>query len=353
MDVAEQIAAFHRRSWHPVATVSELAATESGNGPLPVRLCGEDLLIVDLGQGPAALRDRCLHRSTKLSLGWIDGPALQCAYHGWRWDGDGRCVGVPSLPDARPGAGLTARRVPAFEAEIAYGLVWVRLEPGWPTRIPTFPQWNDEGWRAVPGSPYTWPISVERRVENYTDLAHFAWVHDGSLGDRRHPQVPVPEITRREGALHFHYDPPALPDTDSVALVGASTYQVTLPGTVSILFDVPGVGARSLWMTASPLDAEHCRTFWFTCRTDSLDGPDQPHLDFQELVLAEDRPVIAGQFPAGIPWTGDDSEVSVGTDAVSIAYRQFIRQAAEAASPDDMAAVLNLTHALTRSSRAR
>jgi phenylpropionate dioxygenase-like ring-hydroxylating dioxygenase large terminal subunit len=347
MDVAEQIAGLLRRCWHPVVTLDELAATESGVGPLPVRLCGEDLVVVDLGDGPVALHDRCLHRSTKLSLGWVNGSALQCAYHGWSWDGEGRCVGVPSLPDARPGAGLTARRVPAYEVELAYGLVWVRLESGWPTSIPAFPQWAHDAWRTVPGAPYTWPISVERRVENYTDLAHFAWVHDGSLGDRRHPEVPVPDITRRDGALHFHYDPPALPDTDSVALVGASTYQVSLPGTVGILFDVPGVGARSLWMTASPVDAEHCRTFWFTCRTDALDGPDQPHLDFQDLVLAEDLPVIAGQSPAGIPWTGDSSEVSVGTDAVSLAYRQFMKDAAAAASPAELADRLRLTRALT------
>jgi phenylpropionate dioxygenase-like ring-hydroxylating dioxygenase large terminal subunit len=346
MGVADDVAALLRRSWHPVCTMIELAATEGGRGPLPVRLCGEDLVVADLGDGPVALRDRCLHRSTRLSAGWVDGPALQCAYHGWRWDGEGRCVGVPSLPGAKPGSGLTARRIAAYQAEVAYDLVWVRLEGGWPTRIPPFPDWYDAGWRTVAGAPYTWPVSAERRVENYTDLAHFAWVHDGSLGDRGHPEVPVPPITRRDGALHFHYDPPAVPDSDPTALVGASTYRVSLPGTVHIEFDVPGVGARSLWMTASPIDDEHCRTFWFTCRTDDLEGDDQPHLDFQALVLDEDLPVIAAQHPPGIPWTGDDAEVSVATDAVSIAYRRFIREAAAATSPDALAEVLVLGRVL-------
>ena len=343
---AEEVAALLRRSWHPVCTVGELAATEGGRGPLPVTLCGEELVVVDLGDGPAALRDRCLHRSTKLSLGWVDeaasGTALQCAYHGWRWDADGRCVGVPSLPGATPGAGLTARRIPSFEVEVAYDLVWVRLEAGWPTTIPPCPAFDSPGVRAVAGEPYTWPVSLERRVENYTDLAHFAWVHDGSLGDRQHPEVPIPEITREDAALHFHYDPPAIPDSDPTALVGGSTYRVSMPGTVSIDFDVPGIGRRALWMTASPVSAGVCRTFWFTSRTDDLDGDDAPHLEFQERVLAEDLPVIEGQSPAWIPWEGDDAEVSVRTDIVSLAYRKFLREAAAAPTPLDLAAVLLL-----------
>jgi phenylpropionate dioxygenase-like ring-hydroxylating dioxygenase large terminal subunit len=340
MSISDDIAVLLRRTWHPVCTLAELGETKGGRGPLAVRLCGEDLVVADLGDGPVVLRDRCLHRSTKLSLGWIDGPALQCAYHGWRWDGEGRCVGVPSLPTAQPGAGLTARRIASYQVQVAYDLVWVRLETGWPTEVPPFPAWHSDDWRAVGGEPYTWPISVERRVENYTDLAHFAWVHDGSLGDRKHPEVPVPDIARRAAALHFHYDPPAVPDNEPTALVGASTYRVSLPGTVCIDFEVPGAGARGLWMTASPVDSEHCRTFWFTCRTDDLDGDDRPHLDFQRRVLDEDLPVIAGQHPPGIPWLGDDSEVSVGTDAVSIAYRSFMRAAAAADTPAALAVAL-------------
>ena len=37
----------------------------------------------------AAMIDRCLHRSTRLSVGCVDRDALRCAYHGWRWDAAG------------------------------------------------------------------------------------------------------------------------------------------------------------------------------------------------------------------------------------------------------------------------
>ncbi len=334
----------YRRFWHPVATMSDLLGVPP-DGLLPVRLLGEDLALAKLGDDVVALRDRCLHRSTRLSGGWVsrapDGsPAVQCPYHGWQWDRDGRCVGIPSLPEALPGAGLPGRRVASYDVALRYGLIWVRLETGWDTEVPECPAYGDPEVRVIAGAPYTWPTSLERRVENFTDLAHFAWVHDGSLGDRSVPQVPVPAIRREAGALRFAYDPPTLPPTvDGGALVGASSYVVSMPGSVDISFDVPGAGRRRLWMAACPVDPGVCRTFWFVGRSDDLDGPDAPYLDFQNLVLTQDEPVVFAQDPPEIPW-GDERELSVRTDPVSLAYRRFLIDLAATDSPAEMAAVL-------------
>ena len=49
---------------------------------------------------------------------------MQCAYHGWRFDGRGRCVAVPALPQFVPPA---EHRACAYSARLAYGLVWVAL----------------------------------------------------------------------------------------------------------------------------------------------------------------------------------------------------------------------------------
>jgi len=103
---------------------------------------------------------------------------------------------------------------------------------------------------------------------------------------------------------------------------------------------VPGVGRRALWMTASPLGPGRSRTFWWVSRSDDLAGDDAPHLEFQQLVLDEDAPVVAGQDPPDVPWQGADAEVSVGTDRVSLAYRRFLLDAAAAQTPDALATVL-------------
>ena len=43
------------------------------DGPKPFRLMNEDIvLFLDADGAPAALRDRCCHRTAKLSKGWMD-----------------------------------------------------------------------------------------------------------------------------------------------------------------------------------------------------------------------------------------------------------------------------------------
>ena len=52
--------------------------------------------------------------------------------------------------------------------------------------MPPHPAFDDETLHVVEGDPYTWAVSAPRRVENFVDLAHFAWVHDGTLGRSLH-----------------------------------------------------------------------------------------------------------------------------------------------------------------------
>ena len=61
--------------WHPVCTLDELAAT--GRGVLGVQLLGRRLAVADLGGTYACVTDRCLHRSTRLSVGWVDDGAVR------------------------------------------------------------------------------------------------------------------------------------------------------------------------------------------------------------------------------------------------------------------------------------
>jgi phenylpropionate dioxygenase-like ring-hydroxylating dioxygenase large terminal subunit len=44
-----------------------------------------------------AAADRCPHRRAPLSAGTVDGGVLRCAYHGWSFAGDGRCIDIPAL----------------------------------------------------------------------------------------------------------------------------------------------------------------------------------------------------------------------------------------------------------------
>ena len=318
------------RYWHPVCTRAELEAALPH--PLAVQLLGRQLAIAQVGSPEKgdkvmAAVDRCAHRSTRLSIGWIEDDSVRCAYHGWRYSPEGDCVEIPSTPE---GPLPTQRCVETFDAAIEYDLVWVRLDTTADTTIPAHPAWSDASMRVVAGAPYTWPTSALRRVENFVDLAHFAWVHDGTLGRRDEPVTPLPAVERVDGELRFHYDPPDMA-VEREALFGHSRYRMPIPCTVDIEFHLETGARRHLWMTASPLDERSCRSFWFISRDDDLDGDDAPHLAFQQRVLDEDEPVVCNQDPPEMVLE-PGFELSVRTDRVSIEYRRWLCELAEARS---------------------
>ncbi len=312
--------------WHPVCTLGEL--DEARPHPLAVTLLGRRLAAALLDGGRVSvLADRCPHRSTRLSAGWVEQEAVRCAYHGWLWAPDGGCLEIPAIPDGP----IPARaRVEAHEAQVAYGLVWVRIDGAAAAGLPANPAWAEASMKVLPGRPYTWPVGAPRRIENFVDLAHFAWVHDGTLGRRDAPVPPVPEVRREQGELRFEYAPPDM-EPDARALYGWSCYRMPMPLTVDIEFRLATGARRHLWMTASPVDAGTCRSFWFVSRDDDLDGDDSAYLAFQDLILAQDEPVVCAQDPSELPLdTG--AELSVRTDRVSIEYRRWLRELVVAAA---------------------
>jgi len=328
-----ELDALLRCAWHPVCTLRELASVrlaESGeqgpSGPLPVMLLGEKLVVALIDGAPVVLRDRCAHRSTALSVGSIEDGGLRCAYHGWRYGPDGRCVEIPAMPD---GPIPPRARVDSFPARLEYGIVWVCLDDRAQLPLPPCPAFGDPTLRVLAGDPYTWTVAAPRRVENFVDLGHFAFVHDGSLGSRSAPVPPVPTVARVDGELRFNYDPPDL-DVDPAALFGHSRYRMPMPCTVDIEFILQSGARRVLWMTASPVTHSSCRCFWFVARSDAWDESDDDHMAFQARILAEDQPVVCAQDPPEMV-LDQNVEVSIRTDRVSIEYRRWLRELATAA----------------------
>src|ERR1700689_2577922 len=106
-----------RRFWYATMPVSHLT-----EGPKPFRLMNEDIvLFLDAAGAPAALRDRCCHRTAKLSKGRCVDGTLICGYHGWTYDRAGRVVGIPQFD---PGAVLPRHATPAYHCMERGGYAW-------------------------------------------------------------------------------------------------------------------------------------------------------------------------------------------------------------------------------------
>jgi phthalate 4,5-dioxygenase len=123
-----------RRYWQPAALVDEL----SGERPVrPVRLLGEDLVLFRDDAGRYGLIGRaCPHRGTDLAFGRRENGGLRCAFHGWLFDVDGRCLETPAEPE---GSVLCRNiRHTAYPVVERSGILFAYLGPGEPPALPHF-----------------------------------------------------------------------------------------------------------------------------------------------------------------------------------------------------------------------
>lgn len=106
--------------WYLACLVEEL----SKKNPLHKKICGRELVIFKTNSGKiSVLEDRCCHRNVRLSLGCIHNEHIQCGYHGWEYNQEGKCVNIPSLPSTeRIPAGA---KITSYPYEIKHRSVWV------------------------------------------------------------------------------------------------------------------------------------------------------------------------------------------------------------------------------------
>ena len=90
---------FMREYWIPAAKSSEIA---NDGTPMRLQLLGEKLVAFRDSSGRAGVLDhQCPHRCASLVLGRNEENGLRCIYHGWKFDVNGNCVDMPSVPAAR------------------------------------------------------------------------------------------------------------------------------------------------------------------------------------------------------------------------------------------------------------
>lgn len=164
--------------WYAAARSSDLLADK----PYPRRMLGQDFVLFRDSKGVAhCLANTCSHRGGNLAGGKILGDCVQCPYHGWRFDGEGHCVKIPSLgANAKPPA---RTRVDAYPVVEQYGLVFAFLgdlpEAERPPLMP-IPEYGPngpmEGWAATV-QHFAWEIDYKRSIENGIDPAHNEFVH--------------------------------------------------------------------------------------------------------------------------------------------------------------------------------
>jgi 5,5'-dehydrodivanillate O-demethylase len=158
-----------RRFWQPVCCSYELAVGQA----LPIRIMDEDFTVFRGESGAAQLvGPRCAHRGTQLSVGWVEGDCIRCFYHGWKYDGSGRCVEQPAEAETFS----PKIRIPSYPVKEYIGLIFAYLGEGEPPPLPRYPK--------LESSDISLDVAGLKRICNYfnnidnsLDNAHVRFVH--------------------------------------------------------------------------------------------------------------------------------------------------------------------------------
>jgi vanillate O-demethylase monooxygenase subunit len=194
-DLCGNGAQFVRNAWYVAAWSDELAAGK----PLGCTMLGEPVVLYRRTDGaPAALEDRCVHRSMPLSLGRVRGDVLECGYHGLQYDAGGTCVRIPGQPAIPRSA--CVRSYPVVERD---RVVWVWMgEPARadPERITRFPWMAMAGWQQTKLHARI-ECNYQLIIDNLLDLSHLAFVHASTVGSVELADDALVQTTRSDGGV--------------------------------------------------------------------------------------------------------------------------------------------------------
>jgi phenylpropionate dioxygenase-like ring-hydroxylating dioxygenase large terminal subunit len=304
--------------WHVVLRSSDLPE----GGLLKARLLGEDLVVWRVGGVAHAWQDLCVHRGSRLSLGHVEGEYLVCAYHGWTYNSEGQCIRFPAHPEQEPPR--TAHTV-TYQTQEKYGYVWVSLgAPG--VDVPSFPEWGDTTYRKIICRPFVYKASAPRAVENFLDVGHFPFVHEGLLGDKEHTAIEDYDVASDiEGIVASNvkvWQPD--PDGTGVGKYVNYTYGTRRPFTA--YFSKTSNGETyMIQLNVTPVDEFESIAWMCIGMNYSGNIPEGELMAFQERIVGQDIPVVESQRPERLP-LDLQAELHLRSDRIAVAYRKWLRQ---------------------------
>jgi phenylpropionate dioxygenase-like ring-hydroxylating dioxygenase large terminal subunit len=254
--------------WYPALRSTEIV----GQRLATAMLLEVPLVLGRTSEGKAfAMRDSCPHRGIPLSYGRFDGKAVECSYHGWRFDAcSGRCIEIPSRTDQDK---IKTERIFAvhYVCDEHDGYVWVFMHaPGnrapEPSQIPPAPRLATFSEKfKIMHLTCDLPAHVDHGIIGLMDPAHGPFVHQswfwrsrGSIHEKQKQFEPIPNGFRMS---------PHSPSSNSLP------YQILKkrtgePVTTTIDFILPNrrleeIHSGKLWFssqtTVTPVRRDLCR----------------------------------------------------------------------------------------------
>lgn len=180
---------FLRRFWQPVYQSAKLAAGKA----VPLRLLGEDFTLFRGTSGAAhVIAPYCAHRGLRLSVGRVENDHISCFYHGWTYDGAGRCVAQP----AEKKSFADKVRIASYPTQEYLGLIFCYFGEGTPPELPRLSVYEENTFHEIRESRRDW--SAFSQLENSVDEVHFNFTHRKSKFTDVGLNEEIPELAAEE-----------------------------------------------------------------------------------------------------------------------------------------------------------
>jgi 5,5'-dehydrodivanillate O-demethylase oxygenase subunit len=345
-----------RRYWHPVYPEALL----DENPVASVRILGEDLTLYRDRSGDLGLiGQRCPHRMTNLAQGIPETHGLRCCYHGWLFDGEGRCLETPLEP---PNSTFKDRiRIAGYPVQAMGGLIWGYLGP---LPAPLLPQWDlfvkPGGFRQIVA--HRLPCNWLQVMENRGDLGHTTYLHGrlhqyaleraGTLTDdpdARYNKTMEQQAIAEERGVWVKYKPIYNRfgfTKGRLASDEPEDHRAWTIGLNPILFPYllgfgPGrTGLRNSYQLGVPIDDTHTWHMQYFCYDfpEEVGVPAQDGVPYAEVPLTDENGKYILDYVLGqdmVAWyeqgeIADRTQEHLGvSDACVIAYRKLLAEQIE------------------------
>lgn len=264
----------------------------------------------------------------EIAVGVINETLLLGTRVGFTVSGDGEPAAWLAEPGAPP-AGTPIGRPPEsgkLPTKPEYGYLWTSLGAP-PDELFALPEYHHPRRRNMNAGSILTATSAPRVVENFLDLAHFPYVHAGSLGVEPHTEVADYDVEVVGGEVH------ATKCDFFVPLVGANfggpaltryRYRVPHPFCVMLYYDsLPDPSIEdvvAVW--AQPMTAERVRAHNYMGVIDDT-STDNEIKRYQLLIFGQDKPILENQNPKRLP-LDPRAETPIRADRSAIAYRRWL-----------------------------
>jgi 5,5'-dehydrodivanillate O-demethylase len=326
-----------RRYWHPVAIASEM----DDRWTKRVRLLGEDLVLFKDRSGRLGLiAEACPHRRASFAYGIPTAEGIRCPYHGWMFDGTGRCLEQPNEPE---GSNFKDKVTTAgYPVRELGGLLWGYLGPSPAPALPQLDGLVATGTIRAIGQA-TIPCNWLQIMENSMDPVHTEWLHGHYFEFVREHEGLKVALTRKHVKLafdEFEYgirkrrllEGQREEDNDDWNI----GHPVVFPNTLA-LGNFGEIWREYRFQIRVPVDDTHTHHYWYSAFVPPPGSNPKPHL--LEKIWAYDVPLYDenGDFLISVVYgqdvmawvtqggVADRSREALGwTDQGIIAYRKML-----------------------------